>query len=132
MRRSWLCLGLAALTLTTGCAISGAATLPPSIPLASSACGGFHLTVANKTAGPVSVEVNGDSVGSIAAGESTTLVQGLSPEVGRMPWNVVVTRSSDGAALASIRYEAGPDQLLLVTDEGVSPAPGETETAVGC
>jgi hypothetical protein len=65
----------------------------------------FALDVDNQTASHVTVAVNGAALGNVAAGGFSRFYAGMNGPP--LPWAVVVTRTSDGEALASKYYPEG-------------------------
>jgi hypothetical protein len=107
--------------------------MPSTGPVPSNACGGFHLAVVNQGPERVAVTVNGTSVGVVDPGMSLMLVEWLPPPLPRMPWRVVIARSSDGAELGRASFEGGEaDQQLLVSTQGVERGPLTSSSPGDC
>ncbi len=116
--------------LVAACAAGPVAS---STPVSSNACGGFRLAVVNQGPERVAVTINATSAGVVEAGMSLMLVEWLPPPLPRMPWSVVITRSSDGTELGRASFEGGEaDQQLLVSTNGVERGPLKSSSPGDC
>jgi hypothetical protein len=81
----------------------------------------FALDVDNQTASAVTVAVNGAALGSVAAGRLFRFYEMMGGHP-PLPWAVVVTRSSDGEAIASKYYPEGTlEGRITLRDEPHEP-----------
>jgi hypothetical protein len=91
----------------------------PPIDVPSPGCE-FELLITNETTSLVLVDVNSQRAGDIAPDGSLWLRE----YQWSMPWDVVVSRASDGAQLASHHYEdTDQTEYLPVTDANIAMAP---------
>jgi hypothetical protein len=92
---------------------------PPTAPahaVPSNACGGFHLKVVNAGTDRIGVNIKGEYLITVEAGESTTLTEWLPPQPKPpMPWTVTFSES-DGRKLATIDLTGPIDQKVAVED----------------
>src|SRR3990172_2489780 len=144
--KGWAVL-LMAMGLTVGCASAGPAPQPlttptpspsfaiqlmPSPPVGtatprpSMACGGFHLVVINRTPGRVLVWINDARITDVAPEAMIEIVEMFwRPQLPLLPWDVQITRQSDGTELLSRHFAAGEEGArLVVYDEGTDLAFG--------
>jgi hypothetical protein len=86
---------LVCLALAAGVAF-GATRL---IPSSSKACGGYHLAIDNGSGSEVAIVINGQPVRNLPADQSADISEWGNWHAGAMPWDVEVTRITDGVVL---------------------------------
>lgn len=96
------------------------------MPRPSLACGGFHLLVVNRTSGGVLVWINEARITKLAPEAMVEIVEMFwRPELPPLPWDVQISRQSDGAELLSRHFGAGEEGAkLVVYDQNVDLALG--------
>jgi hypothetical protein len=90
---------LACLVLVAA-AVFGASRL---IPGSSKACGGYHVAIDNGSGSEISIVINDQSIGNLAANQTADISEWGNMHAGAMPWNLEVTRISDGLALLTVQ-----------------------------
>jgi hypothetical protein len=106
-----VCLGLAA------GAIFGATRL---IPGASKACGGYHIVIDNGSGSEVAIVIAGQPIRNLPADQTADISEWGNWHAGAMPWDVGVTRTSDGLVLLTVHLaNDGSDGRRL----RIEPAP---------
>lgn len=107
---------LACLAVVAG-VVFGATRL---IPQSTKACGGYHIVIDNGSGSEVAIEVNGQAITYLPRDQTADISEWGNWHAGAMPWDVLVTRTSNGQALLTIH----------LTDDGsdghrvrVEPAP---------
>lgn len=120
------------------CTASGSTPSPTATPLpvASHACGGYHLMLSIVGQSDAEVRLNGNLVTTVRPGQTTDIdqhIQGLRGQayVPPMPWDVAVTRVSDGTVLLTIHLtDDGTDGRFFQV--GDVPAAGASGVAYVC
>jgi len=95
-------------------------------PRPSLACGGFHLVVINRTPARVLVWINDARITDVAPEAMIEIVEMFwRPQLPSLPWDVQITRQSDGTQLLSRHFAAGEEGAkLVVYDENTDLAFG--------
>jgi hypothetical protein len=109
----------------TGCSAVGGGPQP------SKACGGFHLVVRNAGATAVAVSFNRQSITTIEPGQAEAIAEFGPRNPPTMPWDVVISRITDGVVLLSLHVvnDGSDGQSVTVSDQ---PLPSSPLTAYTC
>ena len=126
MRR--LVLAIFILLATAGCAAAGTtpSATAPQMPAATKACGGFHLVLDNVGQADIEVRINGALVTTVTSRENANISRLSNRNVPNMPWNVRITRVTDGATLLAVQLtDDGTDgRHFQVGDAPIAQATG--------
>lgn len=107
--RAGVVIGLVVALALTGCA--GGTPPARSAPVPSPGCGGFHLAVRNTGHADAAVSMNGQAVTTVPAGKRVVIAEYGEFPAPAMPWDLRVTRTTDGAVLLTAHVvKDGSDQ----------------------
>lgn len=121
MRAGGLIVTVAAVALA-GCAAGTSSGEAAAVP--SKACGGYHVVIDNTGRADAAVSLNDEAVTTVAAGHSADIAQYGEFPAPRMPWDLKVTRTTDGAVLltAHLENDGSDGRRVSVGDDPVAEA----------
>ena len=113
-------IGIVVALALAGCA--GGTSSGGAAPVPSKACGGYHIVVDNTGHADVAVSLNDQAVTTVAAGQSADIAQYGQYPAPAMPWDLKLTRATDGAVLltAHLANDGSDGRRVSVGDAPVA------------